>query len=220
MKSTKTMLFVALLMLMGFNQNAFAQEKSEDNNELQILAGTIQPFLLQGWNLEVNYLTEKFIFEYSHGWSLELKDATIVGDAKDQGLSIHIPYSTGLGIGYRITESLNARIEGKLHKFQVYYEDEVYDKNSLIGDYNTTTLGIGLYYMYQPFKNKDNALKGITTSTSVRYWHRISSTLENDGLSYFNRITNKQEVHKTSEIGIANTPWLFNISIGYSFGIK
>lgn len=220
MKQSRTTLFIILLFLMGFNQRASAQEKSKNNNEFVILAGTIQPSVLQGWNLEVNYLTDKLIFEYSHGWSLEMKDAVIVGEAEDQGLSFHLPYSTGLGIGYRLTENLNVRLEGKSHKFQAYYEDETYDENNLIGEYNTTTLGIGLYYIYKPFKNKNNALKGITTSTSVRYWHKVGSTLDNDELPYFNRITNRQEIHKAAEIGILNTPWLFNISIGYSFTLK
>ncbi|MBL4668919.1 MAG: hypothetical protein JKY30_06610 [Flavobacteriales bacterium] len=218
MKNLKIKLSVCVLILIGLNQSTFAQEKSD--NEITILFGTIQPFLLQGGNVEINYLTNKIIFEYSHGWSLELKDQTVVGEAKEQHLSLHLPYSTGFGIGYRFTENFNARFEGKLHKFQVYYEDEPFDKNNLIGEYSTVTLGTGIYYTYKPFKNKDNALKGITTSTSIRYWYKVNSTLDNDELSYFNRITNKQEIHKASEIGIANTPWLFNISIGYSFGVK
>lgn len=220
MKISKTTVCLAFLILFGSTQSAFAQKKSEKESEVQILFGTIQPFLLKGWNAEIDYFTPKMVFNYSHGWSLELKDQTVVGEAKEQHLSLHLPYSTGFGVGYRFTEGFNARFEGKLHKFQAYYEDESFDKNNLIGEYSTITLGAGIYYVYKPFKNKDNALKGITTSTSIRYWYKVSSTLENDKLSYFNRITNKQEIHKASEIGIANTPWLFNISIGYSFSTK
>ncbi len=218
----RTRLTINVLVLMFVSQSIFSQESPmvETNGEFVILAGTIQPLLLQGWNLEINYLTKKYVLEYSHGWSLELRGATVVGAVKDQGLSIHLPYSTGFGVGYRITDKFNARFEGKVHNFHLYYGDEVYEKDNSIASYNTTTLGIGLYYMYKPFGKCDNVLRRITTSTSIRYWHRVHSTLENDSVSYFNRLTNSQKVHEASEIGIANTPWIFNISIGYSFVVK
>ena len=80
----------------------------------------------------------------------------------------------------------------------------------------SATLGIGAYFRWKPFEKKNNILKSIFTSTSIRYWQNVYSSLENGEISYSNRITQQQEVHETAKIGIANTPWLFNIAIGYS----
>ncbi len=188
-----------------------------DENRVSVLFGAIQPLLLKGWNVEIDYYTDKLVFNYSHGWSLELRGSTVVGAAKDQHLSFHLPYSTGFGIGYRLTQELNVRFEAKWHKFQLYAEDEVFAKENIIGEYLTTTLGGGIYHLYRPFRKQENFLKGITLLSSVRYWHKIDSSLEEDQLVYWNRITGKEEIHEAANIGMANTPWILNVSVGYTF---
>ena len=83
------------------------------------------------------------------------------------------------------------------------------------------TLGIGAYYRYMPFKKSNNKfLQGITTSTSIRYWQNVGTTLRNDEFTYLNKISNKTETLKAPNIGIANSPIIFNIGIGYTFGGK
>jgi hypothetical protein len=62
----------------------------------------------------------------------------------------------------------------------------------------------------------NNFLKGIMIAPSVRYWPAITSSLENNKVAYFNSTTNQIETHHRQEIGIANTPIIVNISIGYS----
>ncbi|MNY20153.1 hypothetical protein D3C86_1536210 [compost metagenome] len=71
-----------------------------------------------------------------------------------------------------------------------------------------------------PFKKKDNWLQGITTSTSVRWWPNVGSSLKDNKFTYHNKHSGKDETLKASNIGIAGTPFLFNISIGYTFGGK
>jgi len=55
---------------------------------------------------------------------------------------------------------------------------------------------------------------------SIRFWPTISSTLANDRFSYANNVTNKTEEIKTLDPGIGFTPFVFNISVGYSLDLK
>lgn len=52
---------------------------------------------------------------------------------------------------------------------------------------------------------------------NVRFWPKLGSTLEDDSFTYDNRITEQIETHDAREIGIGNTPFFFNVSIGYSY---
>jgi hypothetical protein len=215
--------FIILVVLVTFSiTNSFGQTKDKKellySNKFSLLFGTLQPTALKGFNVEVNYTTKRMIFDYSHGVSL---DPPTVGDFKTQKVALHLPLSTGFGIGYRFTSFFDVRFEPKLHSWEVYNEGEVQNENTKIKDFKTFTLGIGVYYRYMPFKNSDNKLlQGITTSTSIRYWQNVGTTLRNDEFSYLNKNTNKTETLKAPNIGIANSPIIFNIAIGYTFGGK
>ncbi len=73
---------------------------------------------------------------------------------------------------------------------------------------------------WRPFKKQENALRGLMVSPSLRYWPRVSSTLEDNQFTYTNSLTDRVETHQAMEAGIANTPLIFNISVGYSFQLK
>jgi hypothetical protein len=202
--------------------NSFAQTKPQKellySNKFSILFGMLQPVVAKGFNIEVNYTTKRMIFDYSHGVSL---DPPVVGDFKTQKITLHIPSTTGFGIGYRFTSFFDVRFEPKLHSWEVYNENETQNSASKIKDFKTFTLGLGAYYRYMPFKNSENKLlQGITTSTSLRYWQNVGTTLRNDEFSYLNKTTNKTETLKAPNIGIADSPIIFNIAIGYTFGGK
>lgn len=186
------------------------------SNRFSVLLGTLQPTALQGGNVEVNYYTKRMSFEYSHGFSL---DPPVVGAFKDNHLALHLPYSTGFGVGYRLSSFFDVRVEPKLHSWEVYTASNEQTPASRIAAFRTVTLGIGAYYRYMPFQNSPSrALQGITTSTSVRYWQNVGSTATNDEFSYTNPATGKQEKLKIPNIGIANTPLIVNIAVGYTFG--
>jgi hypothetical protein len=178
----------------------------------------IQPTVLKGFNVEVNYFTKRMSFDYSHGISL---DPATVGKYKDQKVAIHLPYSTGFGVGYRFSSFLDLRFEPKLHSWEIYHNGDTQNKSSLITSFKTVTLGLGLYYRYMPFRNSESKfLQGITTTVNVRWWQNVSSTLTNNKFSYANKITGNSETLKTPNIGIANTPLIVNMGIGYTFGGK
>jgi len=62
----------------------------------------------------------------------------------------------------------------------------------------------------------DNFLKGIMIVPNVRWWPRVSSSVAGDALTYTSRITEQVETHEVRQIGMANTPFFINASIGYS----
>ncbi len=214
----KHLLSIASLLFLGSSITSQTNDTLKKTKELVLLAGTIQPFLLQGGNAELDFYLPKMVFNYSHGFSLEMESAsgTTVGEAKRQSVAYHLPYSTGFGIGYRLSRYFDVRFEPKLHRFEAYYDgtDRKVSENR-ISSYTTATLGIGAYFRWKPFEKQHNFLKGIFTSTSLRYWQNVWTSLNNK-TEYNNRVTGKNETLKAANIGIANTPFLFNIALGYS----
>jgi hypothetical protein len=212
----------AMLILFIGLSNADAQSTTKTgllySDRFSLMFGLLQPVVAKGFNIEVNYFTKRMAFDYSHGISL---DPPVVGQYLDQKLALHIPFTTGFGIGYRFNSFLDVRFEPKLHQFQLFNKDDAQTDANKIADFKTITFGFGVYYRYFPFKNSSNTfLQGITTSTSLRYWQNFGTTLRNDEISYLNKGTNKAETLKAPNIGIANTPIIFNIAVGYTFGGK
>jgi hypothetical protein len=219
MKLQKMIFALGLSLLPFFS---FAQEISKEkeplSTEVAVLFGMTQPLLVGGFNIEGNLFYKRFAFDYSHGASLEFRAETAVGAMSEQGLAAHIPYSTGFGVGYRFTEWINLRVEPKWHRLQIYYDGEDYNETGFLADYTTFSLGLGLYGSWKPFKQKEHKLlRGITIAPSVRWWPTLSSSLENDQQEYYNKITEQTEIHQRQQMGMANTPWIFNISVGYSY---
>lgn len=205
---------LSILIILSFT--GFSQKKTMLDNQVNIVFGVGQ-ILSNGFNIEGNFAYKRLIFDYSHGFSLNIANSALEnGNDKDQKLAIHIPWTTGFGVGYRFNDWLNLRVEPKWHKFELYQEGATQNNDNLLGEYSTFTLGLGLYANIKPFKNKDNLLKGIMIAPNFRWWPRVSSTLNNDKLTYFNTFTQQEETHEAREIGMANTPFFFNISIGYS----
>ncbi len=209
---TKVIFLGAILL----GSMALAQQtKSELTNRVNLLFGVNQ-LLVDGFNIEGNVFYKRLAFDYSHGMSLDITNDLLTGSEADQGLAVHLPYTTGFGVGYRFTEWFNLRIEPKWHRFELYYDGDVQSDQNRIGAYTTFTLGLGAYVNWMPFKEKDNVLKGIMIAPNVRYWPKVNSSLNGDSFDYTNRITNQIETHDAMEIGLGNTPFIVNVSVGYS----
>jgi hypothetical protein len=188
----------------------------EDERRLALLAGVSQLFL-GGANAQVDVTYGRFAADFSHGWSLDIGAGTTVGEQKAQHLALHLPYTTGFGFGYRLLESLDLRFEPKLHRFEIFYEGVEQTSSNEITSYQTLTLGFGAYYCWQPFRKLNHLAQGLIIMPSIRYWHNMWSSLKDDHIVYSNTRTGNQETHHASNIGIANTPWIVNVSLGYSF---
>ncbi|MFN3641055.1 MAG: hypothetical protein ACK4UK_09050, partial [Flavobacterium sp.] len=186
-----------------------------------ILFGLTQPLVVSGFNTEANYIHNRLIFDYSHGASLDFRGNLLPDYLKNQGVVVHMPFSTGFGIGYRFTEWLNLRVEPKWHRFEFYYEGKQQNATNRIAvDGNNYSVGLGLYGFFQPFKKKENALKGITIAPSVRFWPTVASSFDNDVYQYENTRTGKIEELKSLASGVGFSPLIFNISLGYTFNLK
>jgi len=189
---------------------------------LAVNAGLLQPILLGGANLEVNFRYGPFVAAYSHGWSLDLEGSAIVGDMKRQGVSLHLPYSTGFGLGLThwvsaLNSFFDLRFEGKIHRFEASYASTDGLSKTEIARYSTYTLGAGAYWTYMPFASRTDALRGLDVSTSVRLWPNVGSTLSGGEVAYRNAATGRDETHRAANIGIADTPVIVNMSLGYVF---
>ncbi len=205
---------LALLLSMSMR----AQDWTDDR-KVNVVFGLTQPIFAKGFNIEGNYIHDQFIFDYSHGVSLDLSGATTTEALRNQGVAVHMPYTTGFGIGYRLAEWINVRVEPKWHRFELYYEGEEQVTSNEITSYNTVSLGIGLYGHYQPFRNSESFLRGLMIAPSVRFWPTISSTLEGDRFTYVNKNTGKNEELTTLDPGNGFTPFIINVSVGYSFDL-
>lgn len=208
--------FIALFLSLLATKHLSAQKNSE--NQFSVVFGVNQPIVTKGFNVEVNYWMKKFVIDYSHGIGLEFTGNLISKEAKSQQLNFNIKHSLGVGFGYRITKSLNLRLEPKVHTWEVYYKDNFKSSEGKIATYKTYTLGLGAYYRWLPFEKKQSFVKGITIAPSVRWWPNIASSLNNNKLTYFNERTGKNELHKANNIGFSNTPFFLNVSVGYTFG--
>ncbi|MCF6133149.1 hypothetical protein [Flavobacterium wongokense] len=209
----------AVVMAVTLQSQAQTQDWKTEKR-VNLLFGVAQTAIAKGYNVEVNYIHNRFIFDYSHGASLDFSGNLLPDDLKRQQLAIHEPYTTGFGIGYRLKEWINIRVEPKWHRFEFYYEGSPQNKSTEITAYNAFSLGLGVYGSYIPFKKKDNFLKGFIIAPSIRFWPTVSSSLKGNKFSYFNTVTGQNEEIKTLDSGSKFTPWVANVSIGYSFQFK
>lgn len=202
--------FIIALLI---SASTFAQKQRP---EVSLLFGLNQPLVLQGFNFEVNYWTKKLVIDYSHGFDLKLQDDLVSPDSRNQHLAFNITHTLGLGFGYRFTEGFNLRIEPKIHIWEMYYDDAFRSNEGKIKTYSTYTLGLGAYYRWMPFKKSETVMRGLTIAPSARWWPNIASTLDNNKYEYYNTRTLKTEVHRANNIGISNTPWFVNVSVGWT----
>ncbi|MFD2571584.1 hypothetical protein ACFSUS_13145 [Spirosoma soli] len=184
------------------------------------LGGGVSQLLLGGFNVQAEYTTNRLVFDYSHGFNINLSGQSASLVAQDQKLAEKLTSTLGIGIGYRITPTFDIRFEPKLHYYEVYYNGQPQTVDNRVTSYKTVTLGLGAYYRYYPFRKQSNALAGILVMPSVRYWPNVWSSLENNKLTYTNRLTERTETYKAAPQGFPGTNGLLaNVTIGYTFGL-
>jgi hypothetical protein len=185
-------------------------------NQLSVLGGLNQ-IALRGGNVEATWYTNRFSFEYSHGFNLHMTGWVLGKSERDQHLQLRVPWTTGFGLGYRVTSDLDLRVESKLHRYQVFYENQHLGGTS-ITTYTTETEGVGAYYRVYPFARFGGWARGIVVAPSVRYWPNVWSSLPKGGYTYANALTGRNETLKAATQGIPGTTGLFvNASVGYTF---
>jgi hypothetical protein len=166
------------------------------------MAGLTQWILFRGGNVAVEYKVGRFAFEYSHGQGLDLNQASGVGltsAERDAGAHVRVPWTTGFGVGFRVTEHVHVLVEGKAHRFDVTSRD----RNAEIS-YTGFSVGPSVFYSIRLYR-------GVFLEPNVRYWPNVASTLSGhrallrqpDGSVY---------VHEPHAFGLfanANLGWTF-----------
>jgi hypothetical protein len=178
-----------------------------------VVFGLTQPLLLRGFNVEGDWWTKHVVIDYSHGVNLHVAGTSLGGEYERQGLDFLVRHSLGIGVGYRITRALNVRLEPKVHVYDVHYAT---GGAAPIGTFRTYTLGAGAYYLWRPFHSAAGAARGLSIVPSLRYWPQVASSLDRDRVTYASRVTGRTEVMRTPAIGAANTPWIVNVSVGWT----
>jgi hypothetical protein len=174
---------------------------THDNN-LAVMTGLAQDFYWQGGNVAAQYLTGRWALEYSHGFDLNLNGEgglALNSTEKSQGLQIRVPWTTGFGIGYRITDSLHVSIEFKLHEFKVTDPESA----TQIA-YETFSIGPGVFYDLYIWK-------GLFIQPALRWWPTIANSLRGGSYTFL-------EADGTTKIHDAHDWGFFpNASLGWMF---
>ncbi len=224
MKNTTFITLIAFVAISAFSSSAVAQDQLARRKEFPYsnrftLGGGVSQLLLGGFNVQAEYTTNRLVFDYSHGFNINLTGQAASLTAQDQQLNEKLVSTLGIGIGYRITPTFDIRVEPKLHFYDVTYNGLTEAGTSRLTGYRTATLGLGAYYRYYPFRRQNNALAGILILPSVRYWPNVWSSLPDNKLTYLNKATNRTETYKAAPQGFPGTNGLLaNVTIGYTFG--
>jgi len=93
-----------------------------DEKDVQVAVnfGLLQ-LALDGFNIAGEVRYRRWWFEYSHGVELTLNQwpgLTMTGTEREQNLHIHMPYTTGFGVGYTLLDELWLGVEFKTHRYQ------------------------------------------------------------------------------------------------------
>ncbi|MEL6252467.1 MAG: hypothetical protein AAFR87_10700 [Bacteroidota bacterium] len=205
----KKSLIIFLFIILSLSQTFAQQKELTYSHKWSLVFGMTQPLLLDGFNFAVNYTTNRWVFEYSHGVSLNYEGPALRSAYEGQIISLESPYSTGPGVGYRFFSNdilgLDVRAEAKLHQYNVQLNQTQSIK------YRNFDLGGGVYLQIRPFGKSTKAIKGIVIEPSIRYWANVSSSLE-DNFTYLNP-EGMSSTHNPYPLDL-----FANISIGYTFG--
>jgi hypothetical protein len=170
--------------------------------ELSVMAGLTQWVVFRGGNIAAELKIGRLAFELSHGQGLDLNQIPGLGLSsaeRNAGVHILVPWTTGGGVGVRITRNLHILLEVKAHHYVVTGADP----NQQV-KYTTFSVGPGVFYTFHIYK-------GLFLEPNVRYWPNVASTLKNnqvdiaqpDGSTY---------THQAHDFGL-----FANMNVGWTF---
>jgi hypothetical protein len=171
------------------------------SDSFSVMAGMNQ-VLLGGANLAVQYSTEDIVVEYSHGIHLRLNDLNGIDlnrEEKNDHLTVDVPWTTGFGIGYRVTREFHVLVEFKAHRFNVTDPDGGGQVR-----YTTYSVGPGLFYDWTIWK-------GLYLEPALRWWPTVASTLPGNDHTFV-RSDGTTVTHHAHDWGVFP-----NVSIGWTF---
>jgi hypothetical protein len=174
-----------------------------DEKDVQVAVnfGLLQ-LALDGFNIAGEVRYRRWWFEYSHGVELTLNQwpgLTMTGTEREQNLHIHMPYTTGIGIGFTLLDELWLGVEFKTHRY------EVNAPGGPVSSYQTYSIGPVLGYKFFVFK-------GLFVNAYLRYWPNIATSLPDNKIALAG--TDGTVTHSAHDFEVFG-----NLSVGYAFDL-
>jgi hypothetical protein len=172
------------------------------HDHFSVMAGLTQWTLLRGGNVALEYEVGRFAFEVSHGQGLDLNQVpglALTSAERDAGARVYVPWTTGFGVGVRITENFHALVEFKAHRYEVTGRD----RNAEV-DYTTFSIGPSVFYSFYLYK-------GLFVQPNIRFWPNVASTLSGNHAS-IRQPDGTTYDHKAHDFGL-----FANVNLGWSF---
>lgn len=171
-------------------------------SKFSVMAGLTQWLLFRGGNLAFEAKIGRLALEVSHGQGLDLNQVpwlALTHDERANDAHVYVPWTTGFGVGYRITENLHVMIEAKAHRFEVTGRDP-----AVKAKYTTFSVGPSVFYSIYLYK-------GFFLQPNVRFWPNVASTLSNNKVALLQSDGSVYE-HQAHSFG-----FFANMNLGYSF---
>lgn len=212
MSISKTSAFLsALLLSSALTHSAWADAAAQPaaseaklglEQKFSVMAGLSQWLLFRGGNLAVEFKTGRLAFEVSHGQGLDLNQvggfALSSAERRDE-TRVRVPWTTGFGVGYRLTENLHLLVELKAH----HYEVRANEGASSVS-YTTFSIGPSAFYSIDLGKH-------LFLEPNVRFWPNVGSTLAGNRTT-LQRCDGTSYEHQAHDFGFFG-----NVNLGYSF---
>jgi hypothetical protein len=172
---------------------------SPQHAEVGVNFGLLQ-LALGGFNVAGEVRRHRLWLEYSHGMDLTLNNFgnySLTQTEKTQNLHIHVPYTTGAGVGFTLIDQLWLGVEVKAHRF------DVNAPGGPVSSYETYSVGPVLGYKLSIFK-------GLYANAYLRYWPNVATSLNGDQIAL--QETNGTVIHSAHDWSV-----FANVAIGYAF---
>jgi hypothetical protein len=173
----------------------------EKNVQVAFNFGLLQ-LALDGFNVAGEVRYRRWWFEYSHGVELTLNEwpeLSMTGTERQQNLHIHMPYTTGFGVGFTLLDELWLGVEFKTHRY------EVNAPGGPRSSYQTYSIGPVLGYKVFIFK-------GAFINAYLRYWPNIATSLPDNKIALAG--TDGTVTHKAHDFEVFG-----NLAVGYAFDL-
>ena len=175
---------------------------AERDDQLSVMAGMTQWTLFRGGNLALEYMHGPLVFEVSHGQGLDLNQVpglALTQEEQDAGVHILVPWTTGGGVGYRITRNFHVLVEVKAHHYVV----SAGDRNDRLV-HTTFSVGPGLFYTFHLYR-------GLFLEPNLRWWPNVASTLPGDH-GRLRQLDGSSYEHAAHDFGL-----FANVNLGWTF---
>jgi len=166
------------------------------------MAGLTQWVVFRGGNIAGELKIGRLAFEVSHGQGLDLNQIPSLGltsAERNTGVHILVPWTTGGGVGIRITRNLHILLELKAHHYVVTGADP-----SQQVKYTTFSVGPGVFYTFHIYK-------GLFLEPNVRYWPNVGSTLKDNQVD-ITQPGGTVYTHQAHDFGL-----FANMNVGWTF---